>query len=106
MADSGILRPLISVYEVACGPLFCKGLRYFPTIIGLLIVGWMLCRVANLIFHLGFWVHVWLFPFEMVPTFLDYAWARMTARLRTKPGLMFALAGSHSVSHYVITFCL
>ena len=29
--------------------------------------------------------------FEMVPSYLDYAWSRMAARFKTELGLMFAL---------------
>ena len=60
-----------------------------PSLFCSLLVG--CCRVANLIFHSEIWVDFWLLPFEMVPSYLNYAWSRMAARFKTKLGLMFAL---------------
>ena len=72
-------------------PLSAKGLRYVLAIIVLFIVGGMLLR-SKLDFPVRDLGRLLAAPlFEMVPSYLDYAWNRMAACLKPKLGLTFAL---------------
>ena len=72
-------------------PLSAKGLRYVLAIIVLFIVGGMLLR-SKLDFPVRDLGRLLAAPlFEMVRSYLNYAWSRIAARFRTELGFMFAL---------------
>ena len=85
------LAPTVWLLKRLRVPIF-RTLQLAPIVIVLLLLGWLVCACTNLVLHPEIWIDVWLYPFELVPGYFDYAWKRMVARFQSKVGSMFALA--------------